>query len=119
MSKYECSEGTKAVTIRNVILIGVTASDGDIQKHHAIAQTPGSQLLSPEKLVILSVLGQKSIIHPRLFCQEAIIMLDTPMQASLCEPGGENTFPPHGWQECHPSAGRWLQVIKHDLVGLR
>lgn len=46
-----------------------------------------------------------------------LILLATHTQASLCEQGDGNNFPPDdNWQGCNLSMGRWLEVIKQSLV---
>ena len=61
MSKYECSQETTAVAIRNANFINVAACGRNIQAHAAITKTSGSLLFSLEELeVIPSPSGLKS-----------------------------------------------------------
>lgn len=50
MSKYECSQETTAVAIRNANLISIAAYGRNIQEHGTITKASGSLLLSPEEL---------------------------------------------------------------------
>lgn len=92
MSKYECSQETAAVAIRNANLISVAACGRNIQEHRATTKTSVSLLLSPEDLeVLLSPSGLKSTSLPSLFSWRA-----PHTQATLHEHGDENNFPPDG-----------------------
>lgn len=97
MSKYKCSQETAAVALRNANLISIAACGRNIQEHRATTKTSVSLLLSPKELEVLpspSGLSLPACLH--FSPGEVTLMLAPHTQATLCEHGDENNFPPDG-----------------------